>query len=777
MVDVAVKHALFVSYDSADRRWVEGFLLDALDSGDVDFVSEASFELGRPRITEFERAMRESRSTLLVLSRAYLNGAWNHFVEVLIMSYGLDTATWPVIPLLLEPVELPEHLRILVALDATEPLYYRSVLERLFDHLQRQVPPAVVPPCPYLGLRAFEEQDSDRFFGRSSEVQSLLDRLSISAFVTVIGPSGCGKSSLVHAGLVPAVRGSRLFGPGEWRVRTVRPGTTPGTELLESLQVSTIPAEELPGGESRPLTPTRVLLVVDQFEEVFGLDPPSLGSFNAALETLSEMHACYVVLTVRADFYGELMQTPIWRRIEANLVPLLPLNDAGLRHAILDPAEAPGINVYIDAAVVERLIADAQHEPGAAPLIQETLVRLWQHLERRYLPLEAYESLEQQATVDGEPRTPLQWAMQLHGDAAIGQLPSSREEAIARRILLDLVQLGEGRPDTRRQRSVQQLLDPRDDPREFRATLEVLTRERLVTLGGRSGSPDQQVVDLAHESLIQNWPRMQRWIRDIGRADLVLARQLRHHADEWDDHARDERLLYGGSRLTDARAYAERQRTELRPNEVAFLAASGSHERARERARYLGQTAGGAIGVGSGYLLAFGIALTVTDVFNGSGSNATPLLLQISLNFFAVGAVVGGSIGLSLWLARKSPLGRRIIPALVGTVVGAVVLVVYQHLFQSASLDLSDPNAHVALRAAAGACLGLGSSLSVVLGRRRWQHLAFGTLGGAVATIAAAHTHGVPWEQEGTSLLMASGVALGACASMGFALTAADAGP
>src|SRR5215212_918348 len=111
-------HDLFISYAEADRAWVDGFLLDALERAGVEYHSEDAFTLGVPRLIEFERAIQQSKRTLLILSPAYLADTFGQFVDVLVNSYGMETATWPVIPLILRPVELPPRLSQLSSLNA-----------------------------------------------------------------------------------------------------------------------------------------------------------------------------------------------------------------------------------------------------------------------------------------------------------------------------------------------------------------------------------------------------------------------------------------------------------------------------------------------------------------------------------------------------------------------------------------------------------------------------------------------------------------------------------
>jgi TIR domain len=227
---------LFVSYAGADRAWVRGYLLDALDRAGLRYLDQEELPAGVPSLVSLERAIQRSGRTLLVLSPAYLADAYGTVVELLAQTYGVETSTWPVIPLRLEEVELPLRLTFLNPLEARDPDDWAVALERLCRELRRPVPgPAAAPPCPYPGMIPFREDDQGHFFGREDEQDELLQRLRLASFLAVIGPSGTGKSSLVQAGLIPALRRSRLFGPGEWVTRTVRPGERPMATLSTAL--------------------------------------------------------------------------------------------------------------------------------------------------------------------------------------------------------------------------------------------------------------------------------------------------------------------------------------------------------------------------------------------------------------------------------------------------------------------------------------------------------------------------------------------------------------
>jgi WD40 repeat protein len=573
---------LFVSYAETDRSWVEGYLFDALDAAGIRYVSESAFELGAPRVAEFERAVRASRRTLLVITPAYLADAYAPFGDLLAQTFGVETGTWPVIPLTLEDAPLPPRLAMLVALDATRPETWNTAVERLCAAVNRPLPPATPPPCPYPGMLPFRERDAARFFGRDAEVAEMVERLRLHRFLAVIGPSGTGKSSLVLAGLIPALRSSGLFGSGDWRIVTVRPGAAP----LDTLDLA------LGRNAERDLDTARLLLVCDQFEETFTIGREQAAKFQARLGRLAEHDRCWVVLTVRADFYADLMGSPLWTEVRSHRVEVAPLGDDGLRAAIVRPAEAAG--VHVDPPLVERLVSDAAGEPGVLPLVQEALVLSWERLARRYLPLEAYQSI---ASADGS--TGLQAAMARRADATLADLTPERQ-AIARRVFVRLVQFGEGRADTRRQQRTGDLRAAGDDPAEVDATVDHLVEHRLVTASGAEEGADRRI-DLAHEALISGWPTLRGWVAERRDAEQTR-RRLDDKAAEW------VRLGRGDGGLLDEIELAETDRWLAGPDaaEVGFdpalvdlaTASRGSIEQARTARRRRVRAVIGALAVG-----------------------------------------------------------------------------------------------------------------------------------------------------------------------------------
>jgi WD40 repeat protein len=161
-------------------------------------------------------------------------------------------------------------------------------------------------------------------------------------------------------------------------------------------------------------------------------------------------------------------------------------------------------------------------------------VLLWEKLKRRFLPFNAYELLvlsrPDYGATPSQPRTSLQVAIARRADASLAYLETEEKRAIARRIFLRLIQFGEGRPDTRRQQSVDDLRIAGDDLSLFDLTLRHLADCRLLTLSGEENTSKK--VDIAHETLISGWPTLQQWIASRQEAEQTR-RRLENKAQEW----------------------------------------------------------------------------------------------------------------------------------------------------------------------------------------------------------------------------------------------------
>ena len=519
----ADQYDLFIAHAPADRAWVEGYLADALRQVGLRWYTAGhSKAAARP---EVEGAIAASRRVLLILSPAYLADGFTDMVALLARQYGTGGAIWPVSPLLLQPVQLPARLPILPTLDATDPRKWLRVINRLCSELGHPMRgPVQPPPCPYPGLRAFSAADVPRFYGRDAEVGMLLGHLRRERFVLVTGPSGVGKTSLIEAGLIPQLPNSPHWPPGFWVTRTMRPGVRPVQALAEALQATqTHPREVLTDLLAAHFPAGRLLLVIDSFEELFTLnDRAEQARFLAALGALRADARCALVLVMRADFYPDLMTSPLWPVPAGQRLEVEPLSGTALRMAVQQPALGAG--VQFEGSLLGRLLADAHTEPDALPLLQETLVGLWSGMEWRLLAGRTY------AHLSGSGRGGLAAAFVACVETTFRALVPDAQ-ALAQRLFLRLVQLGEGRPDTARPQLITALHEPDDDPALFLHTIQHLTAGRLITLSGPEDDPGT-VVQLAHEVLIVRWPRLRTWLRET-RAEEQARRAGERPAPAW----------------------------------------------------------------------------------------------------------------------------------------------------------------------------------------------------------------------------------------------------
>jgi hypothetical protein len=379
----------------------------------------------------------------------------------------------------------------------------------------------------------------------------------------------------------------------------------------------------------------RLLLIIDQFEEVFSLAGESSEAFQRCLQSLLGLKNLYLVITVRADFYAELMRSPLWNEIQASRFEITPLDDSGLREAFVRPSVMVG--VFVEPALVERLIADAAGEPGALPLVQETLVLMWDRIERRFLPLRAYEALvlPMGAYRDAPTgaRSGLQVAIALRADACMASLrenPATQQQ-IARDLLVRLVQFGEGRADTRRRQSEDDLASATKDAELFRATLNQLISARLLTTDVDPRHPDVRQIDIAHEALIACWPTLQEWINESRDAELAR-RRLLEKAKEWQRLGQRDGGLLDAVEIGEAERWLPRMAagsSSADPLLLSFLNASRQQVflLAKRRRMVIGGFAGlGVLTAGIVGLLLFNRAQTSTfrNMLDFQLGNVTP---------------------------------------------------------------------------------------------------------------------------------------------------------
>jgi WD40 repeat protein len=452
---------------------------------------------------------------------------------------------------------------------------------------------------PYRGLEAFDAQHAEFFCGREADVQRLVEKLKASTFVALIGPSGSGKSSLARAGLIPALRRGAVAGSERWRIVTLRPGTHPLDALAGHVialypDLAAADVRDQLAADARtlrvlcsrvPAGGTRVLFLVDQCEEVFTLcgDEQERRAFLLnVLHTATAAGPSTVVPTLRADFYPRSAAYPEFaQQLAAHQFLVGPMGEGQMRQAISDPARRVGLE--LEGGLVDTILEDVQHQPGALPLLEHALLELWERRRGRMLTLEAY---RESGGVAG--------ALAKRADAVLASF-DQREREVMRRVLLRLTQPGEGVDDTRRRAPMSELVTVASHGSAVERVVGALADARLVTTGGADAEPDRKV-EVAHEALIRGWPTLREWVEE-DREGLRLHRRLTEAAAEWRALGREPGALLRGARLAATREWAEHHESDLNELERELLRASaaaeaGELETTRRRARRLRFLAG-----------------------------------------------------------------------------------------------------------------------------------------------------------------------------------------
>ena len=539
-------HDLFVIHAEADAWFVQGVVLPAMGLAPERVRLVSTLPLGQLAIVELERGLAQSRLALVVLSHAFVADVWSKHAEALASHAAIEQAG-KVIPLLLDDCPVPLRLAATVSLDLRSRERWENELSRLRVFLQQPVAASQPIACPYPGMRPFRREEALRFFGRERDIDNIVQHLRAGEReLYAVGPSGSGKSSLLMAGVLPRIeRGEAQLPP--MLIRTMRPGDAPVARLAELLSEGdeeSEGSEGSDGGEGRGAGEgeaawapgaavtrllargggERLLLLVDQLEELFAVTAADeRARFIARLLELRAEPRCILLFGLRADFFGALIDSALWRDGRTLHVTVAPLRGEALRQAILRPAHDAG--VFFEPGLVERLLGDADSEPGILPLLQEALVQLWGKRARRVLTLAAYVEMGQ----DG--RHGLAVAISRHADACLRALPRDAE-LWARRILLRLVTFGEGAPDTRRQQP-RSALAAGAEPAAFSAALEALAASRLITLdGSRARGVGDVRVDLAHEALLVAWRTLATWL-SMRRKEETQRRLLDAKVAEW----------------------------------------------------------------------------------------------------------------------------------------------------------------------------------------------------------------------------------------------------
>jgi transcriptional regulator with XRE-family HTH domain len=561
------------------------------------------------------------------------------------------------------------------------------------------------PGGPYLGLVPFEERDAQLFYGRDELadqlVRRLAERLDGAGILLVAGESGSGKSSLLRAGLLPRLAAGAL-GPGSerWPRRVIRPTASPLRELAmhlaemagadpvsvyRSLSAAPDEAPMLAEQAARTATgrgadpeadgpagaaagaPPRLVLVVDQFEELFtvgedaDVDAAERKAFVTALHAAATIPAgprrlppALVVAAVRADYLGRLIAyPPLKAALDAGLFTVGPMSEAELRLAVTGPAAEAGL--VVEPAVVEAVIAELRDGAGGGlvsgvlPLMSQAMAATWERREGNELTLRGYRRAGGVAD-----------AVNRGAQAAYDALTRSQQDA-ARLVFTQLTLITpDGRFTRRRCRRVDLNSRGTQMAADIDTVIGAFSARRLLVLG-------EDRVEIAHDALLQAWKQLRDWLAD-GQLDRALYSQVVTDATTWDSNSRDSSYLYRPGRLATIDAAAARwlgapaRYPPLPATSEAFLGAAhqaARHATRRQRSLIAGLLALTVIAISAAGIAVRDAASASRQAANASRQHAIALSRQLaaeSLSADSANPLTARRLAVAAW--RVFPTGQ-----------------------------------------------------------------------------------------------------------------------
>lgn len=452
-----------------------------------------------------------------------------------------------------------------------------------------------ISPCPYRGLFAFQEQDAEVFFGREQCVRDLSDRVRQSSFVAVVGASGSGKSSVVFAGLIPQLRRVKN---SKWRIVTFRPGNNPisamedafrqaglleknrvlkgETALTDLLEGIVADDSAIYGGKANyrenryppllyekngaiavtvPKTRScskRLLLVVDQFEELYTLTPEQEGRacINSLIHAVENAPAFTLVITLRADFYGAALSSRLLSNLlQKGMYNLSAMTRKELANAIALPANKMGVD--LEKGLTDKLIDSLDQQSGRLPLLEFTLTQLWSQQQNGWLTHQAYKNLGG-----------VECALANHAEAVYSQLDRFSRAKMPK-IMIQLVQLGDEGEFTRR-------IATKDEVRPENWDLVTYLTDARLLMTNRHPVTERETIEVVHEALINNWNRFRQWLtldEDFRR----WQQQLRRAIAAWENSNYDRGALLRGKPLADANYWLHQRNEDLSNRDREFV--------------------------------------------------------------------------------------------------------------------------------------------------------------------------------------------------------------
>ncbi|MPR35322.1 NACHT and WD repeat domain-containing protein [Salmonirosea aquatica] len=385
---------------------------------------------------------------------------------------------------------------------------------------------------PFPGLRSFESQDSDLFFGRENHIRELRNKLSATRFLAIVASSGSGKSSLIKAGLVPSLKREKLSGTAseDWNIILFKPGAAPIRSLAQALRKNVSGSEsgfegleaELRAGASpvhelmlRTFPDRSTLLVIDQFEEVFRYGSTDENSETAQLiGAIMEMvrqpdSPVYVVLTMRSDYLDNCTNYEGFTEMINRGYYLLPkMNPGEIRQAIVLPIEARGAT--ITSELTNRLIGEIGSSYDSLPILQHALMRTWDYWENQHTP-QPIDKTHYEAIGT------MQEAISRHAEEIYHALPDAKSQLATEKLFKSLIELAPGDIGVMRPMRLRKIMRVTGLSEEL--LTDVINRLRQQGVSFLTPSYTQKIdqesfIDISLEKIMILWDRLRGWISE-----------------------------------------------------------------------------------------------------------------------------------------------------------------------------------------------------------------------------------------------------------------------
>ena len=436
---------------------------------------------------------------------------------------------------------------------------------------------------PYPGIRSFEIEESNLFYGREKQVEELSSIIKKTHFIAITGASGSGKSSLVKAGLIPSL----IKNTDNWDYLIFRPGSEPiknmtnaFTEMLIEHGIDKKEARIIKKNEKllseyeaslsellKEINYNKNLLIyIDQFEEIFRFRS---NEFNPLAEKHSENFInlmidianqreipAYVIMTLRSDFLGDCTEFPRLPEMVNKghyLIPRMTLEEK--ERAITKPAEHAGAKISEDFS--QQLKIDVSDKKVGLPVLQHSLMQTWEYW---LLNADIETPID---TVHYDAIGTVTNALSVHAEMIYESLNDDNSRKITEKVFKALTYLGEDNRGIRNPTSLGDICKiTKAHKMDVTYVIEQFRADGNSFLLPNAQVPitNETIIDISHESIMRVWKRLVTWVDEESKSAQTYVKLSR--SAELFQHGKTGLLINPDLQL------ALTWRAENNPNEV-----------------------------------------------------------------------------------------------------------------------------------------------------------------------------------------------------------------